>query len=1734
MLHRRRKSRQGMYIQLVVTLKSLSVFSAIPYSVRAIKISDRLIEDPQSNMLAIFAADLVFLFLPASNYPRLQFICIKPSHILNVKAVSNETGEPLDGITVLVLEMVKASPVESDGIKILCSQIDIVFKDQQGLQSFEKVLKSMIPGSGAVFSEEAEITEGFEELSRLKQINAEPIDLTISSEMATSVIDETGSANGGILEPSSERLFANLPIHDTRQFDLETTSSFSNADKQEMTSDVVSQAPSNKIQESQTLAAEPLHQSEMSHRQSMLLALPSKTYQRSCSRDEADGHVTLSPGAPSGSALPSHFSKALEELAFQGLTEADQKIGGASLVKQHLVPSKPMSETSGAMNDPDPEKTLQRPPVNRIVTSKAQVSRTKHLNSQNSAQKDITKAQVLLGHEGSHAHDLETKGAADWDEVFRAPENKSELSAKPRKGVSISSVSKSIKIPQRASVPSSGRRKQGLVEKDHFQRNENIQSAKRPGKTSDKQVQARKNPAKAKTKQKPNNFKERNVVERLSGNPSPVPKTVPGSFSSNYDQKKPRLQALASNNMPSMRDQIHDQRTIPSNPTREIKIHPQAHDSQNQANGNQILPAQLAIDVIRSSDDETEERANVVVNELLESYFSPTSEHEVPGTKAPMGKQSQNEHDSNPIPEDRRRKLLEQASQSFGFKLTQSLLAQPSLISDNHQVQLQAAERVEGIGLPKASDTSYNRANMRTVADSAVSSGFVVRGRSDRLEGAPKASNNPIGNKHSLDGTGQIDVANRSRSRTSPKLPQQLSPSAETLHIDSAASTSLSKVALPQKSPSLSGEISNISESETMFHNQVVNDTNEDTGSAMGGQKGIENDPGELVISQVSSANNGAVHAQDDIRTENDGENPKSFDDLTAQYHDQPSVQTSEIESSLNGGLSPKHLTECLRNDAVPHDLSEASYPEEIRSNGPSNLPDLETHAASESETMRFENVGHQNIMDATRVVDKSISATMPPPSARKTNGSYNNGPAMTSERLRTDKLARTLEEHALAPHVSTNAATNIAPKTSLAAQTFRTPFRPKTQKADHTNEPGPRVSVGMEQEDTKLLTDESLHRKTSVIRFGRNGPLNQGIPLSPRKPGLVAKYSRNLNQPEIGSRKVLKRKVEEDIPTPRKKSGSKMKKAALSEPSENASIQLQPPDTIPGIDDRAHVLDSDGVPSSNELIGGRLAPTPEPVAAPGRHASHGTKVDCNGSPLLLPLSSEQPVSSPFRVSSKPLFQRLLSAKGKPSTEQVHKECIAHPTTPIDKTISSRLPPSPRHPKATLQSASSFHGNISASSPSRVGPPRRSSEPDAALVNQTFTRPPNDEGNLDTSFGGISKASLADTTRDPPQSAPGLNALSKKERVFKPSEQIESSKFSRDLITAAKTTSRPAVEVGNFFGNLLEPSKTRVRFSDELAKPSHSGSMPPSPHDVIMPLEESGMDTGTVESYPDNEPVDRIAVRVTAQPTKEATETLDEPEVRRATKTRSEQLKQQAPPPPRTPAKRSPDKKPTPSLADIITGVARTRKASTEAVSRSPLPERSPKSTSITADNEITLVDDEIGMGDDTNNIHRKHVCRVGSSESSASSSESNQGEDRNVQEIRAQWRRGLDRAEKSTSDMLHDLSDSLLFRLADAGEGVIFKVRELERGGRWVLESFASAASRHMEGEGVDLEPQRRRQVEAYGQALHALEDTKRNLSKLRGVSELQNALQQKDAFIIHGLETLSGNLSPSCGGTA
>ena len=105
---------------------------------------------------------------------------------------------------------------------------------------------------------------------------------------------------------------------------------------------------------------------------------------------------------------------------------------------------------------------------------------------------------------------------------------------------------------------------------------------------------------------------------------------------------------------------------------------------------------------------------------------------------------------------------------------------------------------------------------------------------------------------------------------------------------------------------------------------------------------------------------------------------------------------------------------------------------------------------------------------------------------------------------------------------------------------------------------------------------------------------------------------------------------------------------------------------------------------------------------------------------------------------------------------------------------------------------------------------------------------------------------------------------------------------------------------------------------------------------------------------------------------------------------------------------------------------------------------------------------------------------------------------------------------------MLHDLSDSLLFKLAEAGEGVIFKVRELERGGRWVLESFANAAARHLEGEGMDLEPRRREQVKAYNDAVIASEDAKKNLRKLRSIRELQVAMQQKDKAVLDRLELL------------
>ena len=192
---------------------------------------------------------------------------------------------------------------------------------------------------------------------------------------------------------------------------------------------------------------------------------------------------------------------------------------------------------------------------------------------------------------------------------------------------------------------------------------------------------------------------------------------------------------------------------------------------------------------------------------------------------------------------------------------------------------------------------------------------------------------------------------------------------------------------------------------------------------------------------------------------------------------------------------------------------------------------------------------------------------------------------------------------------------------------------------------------------------------------------------------------------------------------------------------------------------------------------------------------------------------------------------------------------------------------------------------------------------------------------------------------------------------------------------------------------------------------------------------------------------------------------------------------------------------------------------------------RSPFHETTSMEFDTTLVDDGSVFEDDNreHTVRRRYADETGPntdkfSTSSSSSSSSSSGDEKGkcVRSNRKTWNDARHDPRRPYADLLFDVVDELCYKLARAEDGVKIKVKELERGGHWVLQMLAAAVSRYGDSEEASFEPRRRRLLEACEAVLEAIRQDEEELRQFEGLDELHRGMQETDEELLGRLAEL------------
>ncbi|KAL9105845.1 MAG: hypothetical protein Q9227_009053 [Pyrenula ochraceoflavens] len=141
---------------------------------------------------------------------------------------------------------------------------------------------------------------------------------------------------------------------------------------------------------------------------------------------------------------------------------------------------------------------------------------------------------------------------------------------------------------------------------------------------------------------------------------------------------------------------------------------------------------------------------------------------------------------------------------------------------------------------------------------------------------------------------------------------------------------------------------------------------------------------------------------------------------------------------------------------------------------------------------------------------------------------------------------------------------------------------------------------------------------------------------------------------------------------------------------------------------------------------------------------------------------------------------------------------------------------------------------------------------------------------------------------------------------------------------------------------------------------------------------------------------------------------------------------------------------------------------------------------------------------------------------STSSSESSDDNDEQRIHNSDTLWSKVRHDPRRPYLEMLYEAIDMLQLKLVKAEEGVQLKVRELERGGSWVLDQLSEQVERYIEGQDERLEARRKELIEAYGDILKVIREDEKTMEGWEPLATMHGGMKRRDEGILQRLEEM------------
>lgn len=1696
-----------------------------------IKVDDRTISDRHDNNLAALTESRIMFLLPAESFSRIQVIFLPLSFINVIEPSLDGDGALINGEYKLNLTIAGEHYVESDGTQVSCSQVMLVFAERHALLSFAQCLKTSSKVKAAVNDGTKQFRVG-EELSHLRRSAATPINMTVSSEMADSTNYDTESRLESSFQAPCRQSSMPSGVSDVGELHMATVSKSTNNVENPNISNAGSSILLRQVDDSGCVESE--QSAQVSHLQGDVepagdRRVSMERRQGSLDRDTWRQVSTKSSPSSPATAPCTILNKTLQYLAQESLSAFSQNFKISS-TEDALAATGSIQEVTKQGGPLEPGLNPVRSRMSHGKVMPKALSMIKTRTSKPSAREPGKPMQKTLDSKTSisdkekypigKGERQNERTKVDWEEAFR--EKKKEIYSSPRlqkKNPPTSLSRRTSKQSQKSqNKPQRKRRPQKKPSSSERSQSHSVMTAS----------------ATTQLTQAPNGKSQgaklvtprRQEQSRHTSSPghhdmSDIPKssivseknssTSLSSAASKVSQErlKKHVRTPLKLCQPGTGRQDDDHQKFIRVDSTQTNLLPQVRDSRNTKEELQLRrtrPDRDATEYSEHNGDDLAAVADEILNGLSQSAGKSTN-HDYRDGRGLLVQDEPQMMGENPYQTFRNlgQGQNESGLRSFGSKLTQTIMARHSLINGDPMSRTEKF-RVRHLRQQSMSSNNQDESSQLRDPDRPTSASYSIYAN-EESQAAVLDTSDAVYSTHQADAAGNIPQFSASASELSHPSLSVSADLEKTPRVDDTVAFNLDDMQASTDTPATTMDRQ---ETDTTGVSMRVGDQTEENQGIITGLNHNEGNP---------ARNAPAHHALDancrkaDIQKANpageSGKVSEASSDLIVDSRDRlnpPGTKDNKTNPFLRRLSSINQDNNSMSNGVELRPLATQD-----KGSVSKNIGDMKPKAYPKWQITPIEAPNHPGsspTQSPNSMAKKSPKSTLPAatattPSVIGISHVSKTTPPPLFRRSRYNKLAWTIQEHTLPPATLTKAASkDLSRLPQKDGSNFETPVQHTDQLA---------VENADIRKDNRFLTDESIQKKTQLIKFGPAGPQNQGVYSSPTKIGNTPLPSQGL---EISNKKVestSKRKAGEEPLESGKKSIFISKKPRFAMKSRMSPEPSEPPDSFTTeLREGTNLGASEYVTSSVEPDGGIAYVDSEEVGVTlGKDASQGSKTDQNGSPRHFPHTSDHVQACTIEPGGS-----LTSIHRSPSRTERNNDAVLpaevfDPATPLEKTISTPSPPSPHQRKTLVQRDL---GELKQPFPSKVGPEGSASH--SSELSQSVTNVKSQTTVPSVPFVDI----------------PSIKSPQAYRTLFP-----GTSKFNHNItdqppllaVRRAKSPETSSMPVPPIVTKMVPATKDHRTSGVQLTIPQAplESSKPPlkiwSPLSTRVPGSTGAIhlfETSVNDVAHLNQKTNDMVSSAKARPAEETLAQPEKAEVRRAKTSQSDQARRQLP---LSPPKQANDRKAVPSLEKIIMQNAKRAQISEKAVADNSS-EGSPRLGITDGDNETTLVDNIAEINDEVTVRNATRVLQDPRSESSTPSSDIEQENVRGVHEARARWREGLEGVAKSTSEMLHDLSDLLLFRLASAGEGVTLKVGELERGGHWLLDSFANKAAQYAVAEGTHLEPLRQERLRAYDGAMLAMEDVKRTVKNLRSIRELEDAVQEEKNTVLGKLASL------------